>query len=199
MIQLANELRSRLEELEAIWRRYDATLVASLAKGVSEDAAQASAARVGLEFPRELVVWWGWHNGSAIPSELVGVGATPFDFMSLDQAVALCERHRRAAANFALEMDMSPEDAGWGPSWFPICQSESGALIAAECGEEELAAIRCVGTADEDPAHVDAKSLTEVVGWWIEAHRAGIYYWEAGGWRCRSELVPRELRSTKLL
>lgn len=165
-----------LLELEEEMARSGAPLTAS--QGLSEDEVRAGLSSIQLQPPPELLVWFGWHNGSTAQATR---GSTPhlpnFSIASLSDAI---ERYRATVQDFTPPEGLDPDffDSGAGAGWLRLGRSNIG--LAVECNTLSAPRIH-FATEDfnEAPANYRAVSLCTFVGWRIYGLRSGAYRWNA--------------------
>lgn len=191
---LSDEL---LDQLEDRWRRQGAPVAGHLQPGRPVEEIVATLSTVGLSATEEALTWWSWHDG-ARQREVVPA----MRFLSVAQAVAETLRTRQTiAAAWADVPDVLPEDV-WDPAWLMWLM-----------GARSHAAIACDGSPvspvyhfrNEEPSigthPVGARSIGEVVGWWIEAIDGGALYYASDSptWRTNFELLPPDRRESGLM
>lgn len=140
----------QLAALEERWRRVKAPIARSLLPGVSADEIHSAFEEFPqLTIPRELELWWGWHNGAdpKLGSDRIGGDNK---FITLDKAVAVYRK----------EFDYLPEEEEhllqWilsGRPWLRIeCTPESpdiGSIWFEGFGEESRLVLPSLGHAVE--------------------------------------------------
>jgi cell wall assembly regulator SMI1 len=169
-----------LDDLENRWRRQGAPLVERLRRGLDHAEIEALTARVGISLPAEAYTWWGWHDGVTKSVELRvfrEMGGLAFQALPLAEAVESYENQRA----FALETFPEDPDSWWAPTWFPISHGEPGILVCDGATSDDAAPVRVINYHDiDDFREVRARSLGEMVTWWIEAI-------DHGGWTYNAE------------
>src|SRR5206468_1127708 len=58
-----SELPSLLHELERRLQAFGAPIVEAFCPGVSAETVRHALAAEGVRAPRDLIAWWGWHDG----------------------------------------------------------------------------------------------------------------------------------------
>jgi hypothetical protein len=150
--------------------------------------------------PHELRLWWEWHDGSDVePHELAVNGSfgPSFKVLRIERALEFSRELRQGAEEDA------PDDPGslWASSWLAI---GSQGRVACEC---DLPAEAAVPVLDVDyhkaafPGALAARSLGEMVSWWIEALELGAWRYDGTHtrWERRPELIPPERDLTGLV
>ena len=197
-----------LTELAACWIEQDAPILRTLRPGLSEPEIDAIAAGIGLVRPHEARVWWGWHDGAdfrrAAPGDVSIGGGPGLSYAPLDQAVELAvagslraERVIRGQTGRFAELSY-----WWEPSWLPISRRPGGPIVL-DCAVREGAPspILRINGMDEDFRTPKARSVGELVGWWIEAMTIGAWRYEKdrGRWVTDLDRLRPELRRSPLL
>jgi cell wall assembly regulator SMI1 len=101
-----------------------------LQAGRSADEVVAAVGQLGLTAPRQLIDWWGWHDGVSAGG-WIGGGA---QMLSLDVAMRTYDSQREFALAMGTAEKMDP-DLFW-PSWcVPLFSSGAGDLWAIDCSE----------------------------------------------------------------
>lgn len=183
----------QLEHLERLLVDQGAPVVQRLQPPASAEALAAVEVHLGRPLPLELRQWWGWHDGTDIkPHERAvrGLIGPSFIFLRTGRAIKVTRECRDDAE------DIAPEDPDslWGTTWLAI---GTHGKVACDCAVDADAPVPIL---DVDYHHTDipgkvaARSLGEMVRWWIEALESGawIYEPEHDWWERRAELVPPE-------
>ncbi|GAA4963423.1 hypothetical protein [Kineococcus glutinatus] len=162
----STDLADLLSRLEAQWRTHQLPIADHLRPGVDEIALKARLAERGIVPPREVVTWFGWHDGcSDIQfSEAISYGW----LMTLDDALTAYDTH----VNADPEADQH--------CWLPIID-RAGDYIVVRCHEDspDLAMTSSVDeTATVLPPQWWQPSLAVPVQWWIEKFETRT--WEKG-------------------
>jgi cell wall assembly regulator SMI1 len=177
-----DELPELLERLEGVWRREGGDYVEHLRPGLSPDAVAAQTDPLGLVLPRSAVIWFGWHDGTDRHSGIRGlaIGGSGYSFLTLADACHEYETRVLQAQQFAEMDEITPAQAGWDPSWFPLMQSTGGSTVGIDCSSVpgQPAPLRTVHKADSDPEGIDAPSLAAVVRFWLDLHAWGALRYE---------------------
>jgi hypothetical protein len=193
-----------LDELAARWREQGAAVADDLRPGLPEDEVRSAAEAVGLTLPAEVLVWWGWHDGTG---SLTAKSALGLDLLYLPMASAfrLYETERRNAALVADGSDPLSQDDVWPRAWLPLSTKGAGMMMVCDCGVAEggPTPIRHVDHEFFDRSHTPvADSLGTAVGWWIDAIDRGAWSYnrERGHWeRFPDRLTDPGLASTGLV
>jgi hypothetical protein len=190
----------QLAELERLLTEQGAPVVRRLQPPASDDELAVVEAYLGRSVPRELRQWWGWHDGTDVRENeravQCSIGPT-FIVLASAEAVEFSRKLRLGAEEDAPE----DPDSLWASSWLAI-----GSQGRVAC-ESNIEADAPVPVLDVDyhkaayPGAVIARSLGEMVRWWIEALESGAWRYndEHGWWERHSELVPPERDLTGLV
>lgn len=172
--------------------------------GLAAETIRERLASIDLSLPVEGRVWWEWHDGSDYGGwdKVIGPGS---GHLSLSDAIAKYRQKRQAAYKTA-DPDALPfgdPDYAWKPSWFPIC-GEPSYPIVIDCSVPEGAPtpIRLIDWQNvEGFFKLRARSLGEMVGWWIRAIDSGAWQWDAEGrrWTRHDELRDEEFRNNPVV
>lgn len=188
-----------LHELEARWVQVGARIVPRLQGGLADDVVRDRAARIGVEFPSELVTWWGWHNGVEVGDgedwSSFSIGPGGFRLLSLDEALAEYDDWRRIHA--------APDVMVWEGSWIPLVSFQAERL-AVDCtaGPGETCPVRFIGETWEGHEQPVASSLEGLVEHWLDAFDAGAVTWddELDDWALLEwDEIPVAFRSSRVL
>jgi hypothetical protein len=115
---------------------------------------------------------------------MVGAG---FEFLPLDDALAVYEDHRGIAADLG-------QDERWPKSWLPISHDPAGNPLALDVSEPDAPLTPVLAVAlerSEAPVEPSCRSLGELVSWWLEAFDEGIWRYdrEARRWQYHWERI----------
>jgi cell wall assembly regulator SMI1 len=177
-----------LTDLERQWQRQGVPLLEHLRPGLPRSEIDALIAPLGLRLPVEARTWWGWHDGARTngPSVRRTIGAG-FEYLPLAEAVEqyrLCrEASEQVASTEGHPRPMSEPEYWWRPQWFPITLTGYGGVVACDCsvGNDSPTPIRMVWWAGRESfAEPVAQSFGQVVSWWIDALRTGVWRYDAG-------------------
>jgi hypothetical protein len=195
--QLSAEQLAHLEELLG---ERGAPVVPRLQPPATPEALAAVEEHLGRPLPREVRLWWGWHDGTDIkPDERAVRGSIgpSFIFLRTEWAIEDSQWRRKEAE------DIAPEDPDslWRKTWLAI---GTLGIVACDCGVEVGAPVPIL---KGDPHLVDeagtvaARSFGEMVRWWIEALETGAWFYapEHERWERRSELISLERDLTRLI
>jgi cell wall assembly regulator SMI1 len=176
------ELPDLLERLEDVWRREGDGWVDHLRPGLADDEILELTEPLGLALPRAARIWYGWHDGTDRVSGIRGhrIGGSGYSFLALSDAVLDYRESVDLAHRYAVIEEITPAQAGWDPTWFPLMQDTGGSTVGIDCSTppETAAPLRQVHKADEDPEKVDAPSLAAVVRFWLDLHAWGALRYE---------------------
>lgn len=170
----ASLLSSLLADLEIAM--FDAGAPLAAKPGVSEREVREVLRGVGLAPSAELVVWFGWHDGSARDSQPGMSQYLPnLDMASLSDAA---ERYRVTVLDFTPLPPPEPEMLffGAGPGWLRLGRSNIG--LAVECTGNDTPRIRFAHEEFFDSPGCRALSLCTFVGWLLYGVRNGAYVWD---------------------
>lgn len=126
--------RQVLEQLRRLWHDERRRLATRLAPGLTADETGGRLAAIGVAAPAELLVWWGWHNGTQNEAHAT-MTDTGFAFLGIDWAVQAAVRHRGYAPDrVLLDQPWDPtvaaaRQAEWGQTLVPISRSPAGFLV----------------------------------------------------------------------
>ncbi|MDQ2630058.1 MAG: SMI1/KNR4 family protein [Actinomycetota bacterium] len=183
----------QLEHLERLLAEQGAPVVQRLQPPASAEALAAVEAYLGRPLPLELRQWWGWHDGTDVKGHeraVRGLIGPSFKFLRTERAIKFSRELRTGAEEDAPE----DPDSLWASSWIAI---GTQGRVACECnigGDDPVPVLDVDYHKAAYPGVVAARSLGEMVRWWIEALEAGawIYEPEHDWWERREELVPPE-------
>jgi cell wall assembly regulator SMI1 len=180
--------RQLLNRLEREWRAQGAPLVEHLSDGLSDAEIDRLTEPIGLRLPNEPRAWWRWHNGvpRSVPLRVDReMGAPGFVAWPLDEAVAAYQRKRALVKEMFIDDDEDP-DWWWDPAWFPVSLGGRDATLTCDCSRGgDITPILLVDHRNvEGFRHTRARSLGELVTWWIEAleNRGWQYNQETNAW-----------------
>jgi hypothetical protein len=179
----------QLGELERLLVDQRAPIAEHFREPTTAEAIEELESSVGFPIPAELRLWWSWHDGAASDGTRRNATIGPwFFFFGSAEALAATEHMRKVVARLALEPDWGVEIA-WKESWLAI--TDVG-RVACECrASVDTASVIGVEIA---PTKVGARSLGELVDWWIEALESGA--WRYGRnrplWDRIGDLIPLE-------
>ena len=174
---MASDLPGLLAELEQEWRLQNPGYAVMLADPASPDELADLRSWFG-DLPGALVSWLAWHNGLSIPpGHDWGFGAARgLQFLSASDAFRVTKLQREMKQKFG---GLSP----WSDRWYPLFEGLNGDVIVLDCTSSD-------GTNPIHEMYNDgevqlsvAPSLEVLVAWWVELHRNGVYWAEAGRWR----------------
>jgi len=184
-----------------------------LQPGLSNPQMDALTRPIGITLTNEARVWWGWRNG--VPASVGAAGNWvarmvngAFDHLPLEEAVLNHARQRALGEEFGRDIDPPPEfhdrpaDYWWEPAWLPLLKTQHGALIACDCTAPEVWGTPILyvdwGAFGDAVRRRRARSIGEMVTWWIEAFDQGAVRYVAaeGRWEHHWErLGPEQQRS----
>jgi hypothetical protein len=171
--------RELLEALKARWVERRLPIVDALQRGLTDDEMDATTVPVGVMLPREARVLWGWHNGArktdAHPVEAMGLAGLLYPFWSLQTAAQRYVEGRRMWD----EIDPGELDYWWPAQWFWVTWEAGEVMIDCSVPAGSPSPVTHSHYQDRRPdldfVEPRARSLGEVVSWWIDAFDAGIY------------------------
>jgi cell wall assembly regulator SMI1 len=190
----------QLEQLERMLAEQHAPVVRRFRPPASQEALAMVETYLGLPLPEELRQWWEWHDGTDVEAPELAVEGSigpGFRFQSTTRAV---ESSRRSRADAEVVVPEDP-DSSWASSWVAI---GSGGRVACECRVEPDAPVPVLDVDYHKAAYpgvVAARSLGEMVRWWIEAIESGAWRFDvdANQWQSHEELMPPERERSGLL
>jgi cell wall assembly regulator SMI1 len=202
MTEIERLTTDQLAELERLLIKQGAPVVQRFQPPASREALAAVEAylQLPLPLPRELRQWWEWHDGTDVkPHEraVQGLIGPSFIFLGAEDAIQVSRECRAEAVEIAPE---EPESL-WGPTWLAI---GTHGMVACDCAVGEDAPVPVLDVDyhhTSTPGAVVAKSLGEMVGWWIEALETGAWAYEPerDWWRRRSGLISPDRERTGLV
>jgi hypothetical protein len=155
---------------------------------------------LGLPLPDELRLWWKWHNGTDVGEHeravQCSIGPT-FIVLSTTEAVESSRRLRMGAEKDAPE----DPDSFWASHWIAIGTDGRVACDAAIDFDAAVPVLDVDYHKAAYPGAVVARSLGEMVRWWIEALESGAWRYDPdhNWWDRHAELVLPERESTGLV
>lgn len=179
-----------LSELHERWVAAGAPIAQRLRPGLSERRMSELMEPIGRTLPYEARLWWGWHDGAerAAPGEdraarLVG---PPFPFLSLEEALADYFRWRetvRTVVRGEAEPGRVEEwvDRWWPPHLLPLTHNVGALVCDLDTPDGAGTPVRWMepSALHEGAPTPLARSLGEIVTWWIEAFDRGIWSYDA--------------------
>ncbi len=156
----------------------------------------ATTARLGLRLPPEARVWWAWRDGTvARPSPTAAhheFTATGKQLLRLAQAVDRAEETARIVRDAG-----TPPGRLWWPTLLPVASTPHGALIVVDRAEPHAPVSTVYNLEFEGGILPRARSLGEMVTWWIEAVDCGAYDFDAatGRWIWNRDRLTTEQRA----
>jgi hypothetical protein len=167
-------LRDLLDTFEDELRRQGVPVNEYLRSGLPADALLETFAASDIDAPRELIVWFGWHNG---PTRVEGSHQVfpLFWFWSIEETIKLNPPNPTGYL-------VGEKNLEWNPNWLKIMGQGNGLAVSVEDALGEPPLVRSVtydlahGTQADDTAH-QVVSLCTPVTWWIESLREGWYRW----------------------
>ncbi len=175
-----------------------------LARGVASEEMATTLAPLGLTLPGEARVWWGRHNGSPGDYRSKPYAPPGEKFLSLSEAVETFNEYRGIVMEL-VEPDVpelaNPDDR-WHPAWLPIRGPQLPLVVDCSVSKDAPTPLRFVSMEDSDGSRrIRARSLGEMVQWWMEAIDAGAWRWDLASaeWVVDRELLPEARRMSPLL
>ena len=167
-----------LEELEDRWRAVRLPVLDTLRPGLSREQMDAVVGPLGLELPPEAQVWWGWHDGAAEARVLARERFVKpgVEFLSLSE---LADWYTSSRAFLDEDLEEGA-DYLWPANYFCLLRQDSG-NVTFDCTDSgsrysPLYFNDFYDTVPErDYVTPVARSVGEMVTWWIEA-------WDDGAW-----------------
>lgn len=166
--------REQLEALDGHLIAQRAPVAERVRPGLEREAMADLVEPLGLRLPEEAVLWWGWHDGAAAhpdePASAIALG--PFGrFEPLAIAVEHCRTRRQIAR------DARPDhvDLVWPAFLLPLL--DFGDIAIACNGPRKPAAVWRTNPHAVDAPELVARSLGELVGWWLEGFQSDAYVW----------------------
>jgi len=145
--------------------------------GLAESDVRGALQYVGLACPDELVVLFGWHNGSAPnssrPSPFDRIPPVPLRYTSLQECITAYQGWRENDAE-SLEAGFS---GGAGPDWLPL--AGGFATIAVRCANDQGAPL--VKSTSADASAHQVRSLCTLIAWQIQGMASGAYSADENG------------------
>jgi cell wall assembly regulator SMI1 len=187
-----------LDDLEQQWQIQGAPVLEHLRPGLAGPETDAIVAPLGLRLPVEARTWWSWHDGANTkggPAVLRTIGAG-FEYLPLAEAAEqyrLCREASVQAAETARQAGPASEpEYWWAPHWFPVTLTGYGGVVACDCSVDSggPTPIRMVWWAGRESfAEPVAQSFGQMVSWWIDALKTGVWRYEEGPkqWRVNHE------------
>lgn len=172
-------------------RSQRAPVVDRLRPGLDPGAVTALLEPLGLGLPEEARRWWGWHDGATAapqdPWAVIALGPVG-RFEPLHIAV----EHARMRRQIAFDVEPGRVELVWPPSLLPLLE---GGNVALDCSGPPHAPTPVWRTDPRafDRPEVGARSLGELVDWWLETLRTGGWRWSTvrGHWLVDDALLER--------
>lgn len=194
-----------LEELSVRWMLQRAPIVEYLRPGLADATMDELCAPLGLVVPAAARVWWGWHDGAEIDgrrqaTEMVGTGwrYAPLS-LALDRTRS--QRHITRATG---AQTLDPDEL-WPSEWLVLSEGPHAGLIAVD-GRASNDAATPVYSLDHgeklsDARQPRARTLGEMVSWWIEGMDDGAVNFDAasGRWNYLYERLDPRRERTRLI
>ncbi len=162
--------------------------------GLSEEEMRETLAPLGLTLPSEARAWWGWRNGEDDASD--GRLWRPYDrCLALDQAVAQYQQSRLVAERGAEKWEGMERDDIWHPTWFPLVKGDGAPITVIDCSVPEGAPTPITFVDWEDlhtPTLPSARSLGEMISWWIDALERGAWRFDASSGTWEEDVTRRD-------
>jgi hypothetical protein len=171
--------------------------------GLSEREMDEMLAPLGLTLPAEARLWWMWRNGEEESAER-RLWRPWRRGLSLDGAIAQYRLSRLVAKNSAEKWDDKERDDIWHPAWFPIVQGDGAPVTVIDCSVPKGAPTP-ITFVDWEALHTptlpSARSLGEMISWWIDALSRGGWSFDAatGKWAEDVERQAEEYRFNPLM
>ncbi len=190
----------QLRKLERLLTEQEAPVVERLQPPVSPVAIAALESEFGLTLPDELRLWWEWHNGTDVKPHERAVKASIgplFEFLGAEEALKVT----RESQELAREIDPDEPEVYWGSTWLAIGNDGRVACDLAVNPDAPVPVLDVDYHKVAQPGAIVAKSLGEMVAWWIEALETGAWHYDDGHdrWERTYELVPPERDQTGLV
>jgi cell wall assembly regulator SMI1 len=190
----------QLTKLERLLAEQKAPVVKRFQPPASNYVLAAIESEFELPLPEELRLWWGWHDGTDVKpherSAKASIGPL-FEFLSAEEAL----KATREAKELAEDIDPNEPETYWGRTWLAIGTDGRVACDLAQGPDAPLSILDVDYHKTSRPGRSVAKSLGEMVQWWIEALESGAWRYddEHDRWERRYELVPPERDRTGLV
>jgi cell wall assembly regulator SMI1 len=188
----------QLATLEGLLAEQGAPVVRLLRRPASTDELSGVESNLGLSLPAELRTWWEWHDGTDEEREKGQVQRTlgpMFHFEGTARAIESTQACREIA------IEVAPEDpeSQWHRSWVSIVNLGDMACDCAVGAHDPVPVVD--GNPHYAPGRVAARSLGEMVRWWVEALEGGawVYRQNISGWERNGNLVPPERDLVRLV
>jgi cell wall assembly regulator SMI1 len=197
--------RSLLNEYEQRLHDQGAPVQDWLNPGASSKEMAAVLAPVGLQLPLEGRALWEWYDGATSAGQGLVFGNGNF-FLPLADAVEQYVRERETAKDLA--GDEAPPfddpDFRWPPGWLPFSGDPGHpAVIDCAVSDGDPVPVRCIAWEDQPEEYglVEARSLGELINYFITAIDCGAWRWNATRelWDTEHELLAPDLRVHPML
>jgi cell wall assembly regulator SMI1 len=168
-----NRLTAALQALERAWLAGGMPHTDWLAPGLDPVEAERLLRSNGFGAPDEALDWFAWHNGTTANTEQVRpvLGPSGLEPLSLEACFAERSRIAGVARQSEAEGAVLDEDEGrlWEDGWLPVGRDVGGTLLTLDLAGTEggQVPVRRVDFWDVDMKKVRAKSLAEVVEFWV--------------------------------
>lgn len=175
-----------LDRLSATWLSHGVPIEDALAPGRAVESFTSDDARLHVDLPDELRMWWAWHDGGIegrrpVSSWMMGPLLIPMSSTMSREWWQTTMREATAAAAEAPEgSPLADPEYWWRESWVPLFNDGAG-HVAADCepGPAGVTPIRRIEWGvDDGPPPPAADSLGQMVEWWIEIIELGIWTWD---------------------
>lgn len=192
---------TQLQRFEMALRAHNVPFDEWTCPGLGDADIDTAIEPLGLSLPREVRVWWRWCNGTIHGGRRKLPGPWS-EALSIKGAVTQYQEARQVAENTAPDWPHEDPDIIWPPSWLPIVGTTQP--IAVDCSVPEDAptpVLRIDWSDHEHSRQPRARSLGDMVSWWIAALESGAWYWsdEDGWWRTNRERLDPKLQTNPLL
>lgn len=190
----------QLKTLERLLSEQEAPVVRRFRPPASREVFEVIEVEFGLRVPNELALWWKWHDGTDVKLHEKAAKASIgplFEFLGAEEALNITRKSR----GLAEDIDPDEPEAYWRPTWLAIGSDGRVACDLAVGLDAPLAVLNVDYHKAAYPGVVGARSLGEMVRWWIEALETGAWRYddEHDRWERRSELVDPDLEKTLLV
>jgi hypothetical protein len=192
-----------IAEYEVKLRQQGVPLADWMSPGLGPEEQDRMLGPLGLRLPPEARAWWTWRNGCP------GFGrkklATPVGerLLTLSEAVAVYREYRQTVQEL-VEPDIpalaNPDDR-WHPSWLPIIGPQLPIVIDCAEGSVRTTPVRRINLQYvEESQEIGARSIRQMVRWWIGAIDFGAWQWDKSEqeWAVDAYRLDREFKLSGL-
>lgn len=183
----SESLGALLDQLEAAWREMDAPIVHRLAPGASSHDLDRAERLLGLELPRPLREWWGWHDGvdpahRGRSTMEVWLGGRSWRYLSLAEAVEVTRRAREIAERAGSSPQGLEAQRWWGHRWIAVSEDSGGLVVAADTGSPVGPTRQVDWEAPLSYQEEHFATFAELLEAWILLLDQGVWRWDGSRW-----------------